>query len=114
MSSSQEVGQIFGEGTGPAISLLCSPTVFISVIGLWGVSIWTFQTWGIAYKHVLLLDIVGSAGEEIGNEEDEVDEEMVEDGNSSLVASIGSGLKKESGKKRQATEARVLYLRQQE
>ena len=45
---------------------------------------------------MLLLDIVGSAGEEMS---DEVEDEEVEDGNSSLVASIGSGLKKESGKK---------------
>eukprot|EP00592_Proboscia_alata_P004610 CAMPEP_0194371904 /NCGR_PEP_ID=MMETSP0174-20130528/20253_1 /TAXON_ID=216777 /ORGANISM="Proboscia alata, Strain PI-D3" /LENGTH=531 /DNA_ID=CAMNT_0039150149 /DNA_START=199 /DNA_END=1794 /DNA_ORIENTATION=+ len=99
MSSSQEVGQIFGEGTGPATALLRSPTVFIAAIGLWGVNIWIFQSWGIDYKHVLLLDIVGSAGEEMSDEGDEVDEEEVEDGNSSLVASIGSGLKKESGKK---------------
>mmetsp|Transcript_8950 Transcript_8950/g.13051 ORF Transcript_8950/g.13051 Transcript_8950/m.13051 type:complete len:523 (+) Transcript_8950:102-1670(+) len=58
MSSGQEVGQIFGEGSGPATALLRSPTVIIASIGLWGMNVYFFRLFGIDYHYVLNLDLV--------------------------------------------------------
>ena len=57
MSSGQEVGAIFGEGTGPAAALLRSPTVIIASIALWGMNVCLFRLFGIDYVYVLLLDL---------------------------------------------------------
>lgn len=55
MSSGQEVGDIFGQdaGYGPSTSLLRSPTVLISSIGLWGMNILLFRHFGIDHVRVL-------------------------------------------------------------
>lgn len=52
-----EVGQIFGEGSGPATALLRSPTVIIASVALWGMNIYFFRLFKIDYSHVLLLDV---------------------------------------------------------
>ena len=57
MSSGQEVGEIFGEGTGPATALLRSPTVIIASIALWGMNVFLFRLFGIDYVRVLLHDV---------------------------------------------------------
>jgi EXS family. len=57
MSSGQEVGTIFGKGTGPATALLRSPTVLIATIALWGMNVCLFRLFGIDYIHVLTLDL---------------------------------------------------------
>eukprot|EP00550_Attheya_septentrionalis_P008791 CAMPEP_0198298086 /NCGR_PEP_ID=MMETSP1449-20131203/39613_1 /TAXON_ID=420275 /ORGANISM="Attheya septentrionalis, Strain CCMP2084" /LENGTH=506 /DNA_ID=CAMNT_0043999267 /DNA_START=355 /DNA_END=1875 /DNA_ORIENTATION=- len=58
MSSTQEVGSIFGEGVGPATAMLRSPTVIIASIGLWGMNVYFFRLFGINYVRVLHLDLV--------------------------------------------------------
>lgn len=58
MSSGQEVGEIFGDGTGPATALLRSPTVIIAAVGLWGMNVALFRLFGIDYAHVLTLDLI--------------------------------------------------------
>ncbi|KAL9188611.1 hypothetical protein ACHAXT_006989 [Thalassiosira profunda] len=58
MSAGQEVGDIFGSGSGPAASLLRSPTVIISAVGLWGMNVALFRLFGIDYAHVLTLDLI--------------------------------------------------------
>ena len=58
MSSGQEVGEIFGDGSGPAMSLLRSPTVIIAAVGLWGMNVYLFRLFGIDYVHVLTLDLM--------------------------------------------------------
>jgi len=57
MSSGQEVGSIFGDGTGPATALLRSPTVIIASIALWGMNVCLFRLFGIDYVYVLTLDL---------------------------------------------------------
>jgi hypothetical protein len=57
MSSSHEVGEIFGDGNGPASALLRSPTVIIAAIGLWGMNVYLFRLFGIDHVHVLTLDL---------------------------------------------------------
>ena len=54
MSASQEVGEIFGQGGGPATALLRSPTVIIASIGLWGMNIYLFRAFGIDYRRTFL------------------------------------------------------------
>jgi hypothetical protein len=54
MSASQEVGEIFGEGSGPATALLRSPTVIIAGIGLWGMNLYFFRLFKIDYKFALM------------------------------------------------------------
>jgi len=56
--SSQEVGDIFGSGKGPADSMLRSPTVLIVAIGLWGMNLFFFRLFGINYKFVLMYDLL--------------------------------------------------------
>eukprot|EP00986_Skeletonema_menzelii_P007664 scaffold3017_cov170-Skeletonema_menzelii.AAC.5 len=58
MSSGQEVGEIFGDGSGPAMSLLRSPTVIIAAVGLWGMNVYLFRLFGIDYVHVLTFDLM--------------------------------------------------------
>lgn len=58
MSSTQEVGEIFGAANGPASSLLRSPTVIIASIGLWGMNVYLFRLFGIDYRRVLMLDLI--------------------------------------------------------
>lgn len=56
--SSQEVGDIFGAGRGPAQAMLRSPIVLIVYVGLWGMNIFFFQLFGINYRYVLNYDIM--------------------------------------------------------
>jgi len=56
--SSQEVGEIFGTGTGPAHAMLRSPTVLIASVGLWGVNVYFFRLFGINYVRVLKHDLI--------------------------------------------------------
>ena len=58
MSSTQEVGEIFGAGTGPAHAMLRSPTVLIASIGLWGMNVYFFRVFGIDYVKVLHHDLL--------------------------------------------------------
>jgi hypothetical protein len=58
MSGTQEVGEIFGAGTGPAHAMLRSPTVLIAAIGLWGMNVYFFRVFGIDYIKVLNHDLV--------------------------------------------------------
>jgi hypothetical protein len=58
MSSTQEVGPIFGKGEGPAQALLRSPTVIILSIGLWGMNIFFFRLFKLDYVQILNLDLV--------------------------------------------------------
>jgi hypothetical protein len=58
MSSTQEAGEIFGEGKGPAQAMLRSPTVLIASVGLWGMNLFFFRLFGIDYVHVLNYDLV--------------------------------------------------------
>lgn len=53
MSSGQEVGQIFGDGTGPATALLRSPIVLISAIALWAMNVALFKYFHIDYVAIL-------------------------------------------------------------
>jgi hypothetical protein len=58
MSSTQEVGDIFGAGKGPAQAMLRSPTVLIVSVGLWGMNIFFFRLFGINFKYVLNYDLM--------------------------------------------------------
>jgi hypothetical protein len=57
MSSTQEVGEIFGAGKGPAHAMMRSPTVLIASIGLWGMNVFFFRIFGIDYVKVLKHDL---------------------------------------------------------
>jgi hypothetical protein len=61
MSSTQEVGEIFGQGSGPAHAMLRSPTVLIAAVGLWGMNIYFFRLFGIDYVKVLEHDLLKMA-----------------------------------------------------
>jgi len=58
MSSTQEVGEIFGEGRGPAHAMLRSPTVLIASVGLWGMNVFFYRLFGINYIKVLKRDLI--------------------------------------------------------
>ena len=58
MSATQEVGEIFGSGSGPAHAMLRSPTVLIASVGLWGMNIYFFRLFGINYTKVLKFDLL--------------------------------------------------------
>lgn len=58
MSATQEVGDIFGEGKGPAQAMLRSPTVLIVSVGLWGMDVFFFNLFGINYRYVLNYDLM--------------------------------------------------------
>eukprot|EP00934_Nitzschia_sp_Nitz4_P004013 Nitzschia sp. Nitz4//scaffold431_size8127//2380//4024//NITZ4_009139-RA/size8127-snap-gene-0.8-mRNA-1//-1//CDS//3329551801//4003//frame0 len=59
--STQEVGDIFGEGKGPAQAMLRSPTVLIVSVGLWGMNVFLFRLFGINYRYVLNYDLMQEA-----------------------------------------------------
>lgn len=69
MSGTQEVGEIFGAGTGPAHAMLRSPTVLIAAIGLWGMNIYFFRVFGIDFVKVLNHDLIKMEGQQdlLGN-----------------------------------------------
>lgn len=58
MSSTQEVGDIFGAAKGQAQAMLRSPTVLIAAIGFWGMNIFFYRLFGINYKYVLQYDLL--------------------------------------------------------
>jgi hypothetical protein len=58
MSSTQEVGDIFGAGKGPAQAMLRSPTILIFSVGLWGMDLFFYKLFGIDYKYVLMYDLI--------------------------------------------------------
>jgi EXS family len=58
MSSTQEVGPIFGAGAGVAHSMLRSPTVLIAAIGLWGMNLYFFRLFNIDYVKILHHDMI--------------------------------------------------------
>jgi len=62
MSSTQEVGDIFGAGKGHAQDMLRSPTVLIVSIGLWGMNLFFFRLFGIDYRTVLNYDLIEMDG----------------------------------------------------
>ena len=64
MSSTQEVGDIFGEGKGSAQAMLRSPTVLILCIGLWGMNLFFYRLFGIDYRYVLKYDLIEIEKEE--------------------------------------------------
>jgi EXS family len=64
MSSTQEVGEIFGEGSGPAHAMLRSPTVLIASVGLWGLNILVFRIFRINYVKVFKHDLKKLKAEE--------------------------------------------------
>jgi hypothetical protein len=66
MSSTQEVGDIFGQGKGSAQAMLRSPTVLILCVGLWGMNLFFYRLFGIDYKYILNYDLI-----EIDKEEKE-------------------------------------------
>lgn len=68
MSSTQEVGDIFGAGKGPANAMLRSPTVLIVAIGLWGMNLFFFRLFGINYKYVLTYDLLKEKQQQQDNE----------------------------------------------
>lgn len=76
MSSTQEVGEIFGEGSGPAHAMLRSPTVLIAAVGLWGMNILMFRIFRINYVKVLKMDLKKFKTEEMAeqnhNDEDSI------------------------------------------
>eukprot|EP00536_Pseudo-nitzschia_multiseries_P016671 jgi/Psemu1/263801/estExt_Genewise1Plus.C_11930007 len=64
MSSTQEVGDIFGQEKGSAQAMLRSPTVLILCVGLWGMNIFFYRLFGLDYKYILNLDLVEIEKEE--------------------------------------------------
>jgi EXS family len=69
MSSTQEAGDIFGGGAGPAHAMLRSPTVLIASIGLWGMNVYLFRVFGIDHVKVLQHDVLkldDQYGEDVG------------------------------------------------
>lgn len=58
MSSTQEVGEIFGQGRGPAHAMLRSPTVLIASVGLWGMNVFFYRLFGIHYIKVFKRDLL--------------------------------------------------------
>jgi hypothetical protein len=64
MSSTQEVGDIFGDGIGPAQAMLRAPTVLILCVGLWGMNIFFYRLFGIDYKYIFQYDLIEIQKEE--------------------------------------------------
>ncbi|KAL3769048.1 hypothetical protein ACHAWU_008740 [Discostella pseudostelligera] len=88
MSSSHEVGEIFGDGKGPATALLRSPTVIIVAVGLWGMNVYLFRLFGIDYAHVLTLDLMKE--KEANNRKDEDDESDKDESDGNDTGSTGN------------------------
>ena len=68
MSSTQEVGDIFGQGKGSAQAMLRSPTVLILCVGLWGMNLFFYKLFGLDYKYILNYDLVEIRKEELRKE----------------------------------------------
>lgn len=94
MSSGQEVGEIFGAGTGPAQSLLRSPTVIIAAVGLWGMNVYLFKLFGIDYSHVLTLDLIK---EKEANGKNGSDDSDHQNSGKNDICSVGSGSSNNGG-----------------
>lgn len=94
MSSGQEVGEIFGDGTGPATALLRSPTVIIAAVGLWGMNVALFRLFGIDYAHVLTLDLIR---EKEANERKGGGGDKEEDESNDISSAGGGGAEKRHG-----------------
>ena len=77
MSSTQEVGEIFGEGSGPAHAMLRSPTVLIAAVGLWGMNILMFRIFRINYVKVLKMDLKKFDAKEMENNNNNNDEDSI-------------------------------------
>jgi EXS family len=73
MSSTQEVGEIFGEGSGPAHAMLRSPTVLIASVGLWGLNILVFRIFRINYVKVFKHDLKKLKAEEERDDDQDSD-----------------------------------------
>ena len=86
MSSTQEVGEIFGEGSGPAHAMLRSPTVLIASVGLWGMNVFFFKLFGIDYVKVLKYDL-----DEEKKQQEEATSSNSHSNNSSLHLGGGGG-----------------------
>lgn len=82
MSSTQEVGDIFGQGAGSAQAMLRSPTVLILCVGLWGMNIFFYRLFGLDYKYILNYDLVEIEKEELEKERDRA---IPKDSNSSTT-----------------------------
>lgn len=89
MSSGQEVGEIFGSGTGPATALLRSPTVIIASVGLWGMNIYLFRLFGIDYVKVLTLDLMKEKEAQGHSDQDEENVSVGSHGSSSTRRTSG-------------------------
>ena len=99
MSSTQEVGDIFGSGKGPAQAMLRSPTVIILCVGLWGMNVFFYKLFGIDYVKVLKHDLI-----EIDKEEREKRERA------SAKGGGGGGLGGVvGGRRRKGSDNDVLY-----
>mmetsp|Transcript_17698 Transcript_17698/g.20273 ORF Transcript_17698/g.20273 Transcript_17698/m.20273 type:complete len:667 (-) Transcript_17698:208-2208(-) len=72
MSSTQEVGDIFGAGKGHAQAMLRSPTVLILCIGLWGMNLFFYKLFGLDYKYIFQYDLI-----EIDKEEKDKKKERI-------------------------------------
>lgn len=72
MSSTQEAGEIFGAGGGPAHAMLRSPTVLIASVGLWGMNLFLFRLFRIDYVKVMKHDLLKL--EELESEQQEAKE----------------------------------------
>ena len=94
MSSGQEVGEIFGAGTGPAQSLLRSPTVIIAAVGLWGMNVYLFKLFGIDYSHVLTLDLIK---EKEANGKNGSDDSDHQNSGKNDICSVGTGSSNNGG-----------------
>jgi EXS family len=58
MSSTQEVGEIFGDGVGLAHAMLRSPTVLIAAVGLWGMNLYLFKVFSLDYIKIFQQDLL--------------------------------------------------------
>lgn len=98
MSSTQEVGEIFGSGSGPAHAMLRSPTVLIASVGLWGMNVYFFRLFGINYARVLRYDLSLLEAQEGGGGSGSIDPSASASALSSAAETAGGG-SSSSGKK---------------
>lgn len=93
MSSTQEVGQIFGDGSGSAQTILRSPTVIIASIGLWGMNVFFFRVFGLDYVRILKHDLMK---EEEDNLKNGISEDHLQNGNLTSITSTAHVERKHS------------------
>lgn len=106
MSSGQEVGEIFGSGTGPATALLRSPTVIIASVGLWGMNVYLFRLFRIDYVKVLTLDLLKEReGQGVHSEDDES-----VSSHGSSVTRRSSGKQRHDGKNNEVTGSKLVIF----